>query len=319
MVAEILKVTELDLNGVAEIVTSLKVEEVIGNIKEKVEIPLTFKLPEKAEIKEVYLDLTVTGSTQKWRVYVGDFSLTKEFKPLLSGKVGDVEVSKFIFNVTPTKHVILEDPVLRIINTSKEPIKIIQTTLIVFYEYEGLGKSTYYYGVSLNPKKSLVGSMDPQKSGMIYAVIMNPEANEMRMKLGECTKKMNSSYVDELALECDKSGGYVIEGNKPFVPLTLLLGSYELNVPKIELTGKKDDGKVILKVKNKGSKADNVIVLLYSSGRILGRKELGPLDHGEEIEVPFEVVLDRKSMGVNARAIWVKANLRDFTEKFIPL
>ncbi|UXD22521.1 hypothetical protein IPA_05780 [Ignicoccus pacificus DSM 13166] len=311
---------ETKINGVAEIVTSLKVEEVSGNVRESVEVPLSFKLPEGAVLKEAYLDLTVSGVSQKWRVYIGDFSLTKEFKPVLQKENGSEILSKFVFNVTPTKHVLLEEPVLRVVNTSSSAIKLLQSSLIIFYEYEGLGEAEYFYGISLDPQKTMVGSLDAQRSGMLYGVFKTSAPNKTKVKIGDCFKETVLGEVDELVLECDKGGGYSIEPEKPVIPLTFIAGSYQLNTPKIEISkGKYENGKLEIVVRNKGSKADNVVLVIYSSGRILGRAELGEMDRGEEKSAAFEITADRNMLGVNVRAIWVKAKLRDFTEKFIPL
>jgi len=319
MVAEILKVAETKLNGLAEIVTSLKVEEVKGSAREKVEIPLIFELPEKANIKEVYLDLSVMGITRKWRLYIGDFSLTKEFKPLITSEVYNNVISKFIFNITPTKHVVLSDPTLRVINNSKEPIRILQASLVLFYEYEGLGRSEYFYGVSLKPYTAISGVTDPNKASYVYSVLFSKYLNDVNMKLGNCAKTFKIDNVGEVNLECDRGGGYAIEGTNPFVPLTIIAGSYELSLPKLELDVKRNGNEIRVKVSNKGSKADSVIMIAYSSGRVLGRYTLGELREGETKEIAINVKVDRNTIGIGIRVIWVKANLRDFVEKFVPL
>ncbi|ALU12339.1 hypothetical protein EYM_02580 [Ignicoccus islandicus DSM 13165] len=319
MIGELLKVADIEIDGGVEIVTSLKVEDLNGESRRSTDIPLSFTIPEEASIEKMFLDLTVVGETRNWRVYIGDFSLTKEFKPTLSGSMGNSIIHKFIFDVTPTKHVVLSDPVLRVVNNSNSPIKVIQSSIVVFYSYKDLGQAHYYYGVSMRPFRALSGSLDPVKSGKIYSVVYSRDRNNIKAKVGPCVSEVSFVGTEEIELECSKGGGYALEGTSEFVPLTLVLGSFSYNLPKLTLETDRSSNKIKIVIKNEGSKADKVLVILYSSGAVLDRKDLGELNEGEAKELEFETGKFKDVLVMGIRLLWVKGKMRGTVDKLIPL
>jgi len=318
--AEVRLINSDKVEGWTEIVTSLKAEEISASGRERVEIPLAFSLPEGAKPKRIFLDMTVSGETEKWRVFIGDFSVTKVFKPLLQERYGDELLSKFVFDVTQISHIVMRDPTLKVVNENNDTIKILQSTLIVFYEYEGLGEFEYNYYVSLREHKSFWGPLNPEKSGYLYGVFKGLPKSSMSIKVGECPSRVVVDDVAEVALECEKAKSYYVESEEPFIPLSLLTGSYVLNLPRIILLETHyQDGKVKVRLKNAGEEADDVILLIYTLGTPLVRTSLGRLRRGEEVEREFKVKVNKGTVGLNIRAIWVKAKLRGMSEKFVPV
>ncbi len=306
--------------GGAEVVTSLKVEEVAAGVRERVEVPLSFVLPEGAKPRRALLDLTVEGETDKWRVFVSDFSLTKVFKPLIQRDYGDEALSKFVFDVTPIMHKLLSDPVLRVVNEGSSPIKLLQTTLLIFYEYEGLGEYEYSYYVSLEKGKSFWGPLNPERSGMVYGVFKAFPTAELRVKVGDCEDKVTVNNVDEVGVECERAKSYFVDSEDEFVPLSLLVSSYNLKLPKLIIEEANYDGKALkVKLRNDGDDADEVLLLVYTLGTPLARKSLGPMKSGEEREEVVEVEVSKGTVGLNVRAIWIKAKLRGTVDKFVPV
>jgi len=318
--AEVKLIDSDKVKGWTEIVTSLKAEEISAARRERVEIPLAFSLPEGAKPKRIFLDMTVSGVTEKWRVFIGDFSVTKVFKPLLQERYGDEVLSKFVFDVTQISHIVLRDPTLKVVNENNDVIKILQSTLVVLYEYEGLGEFEYNYYVSLREHRSFWGPLNPEKSGYLYGVFKGLPKSSVSIKVGECPSRIVVDDVAEAALECERARSYYVESDGPFIPLSMVTGSYVLNLPRIViLEAYYKDGKVKVKLKNAGEEADDVILLIYTLGMPLVRTSLGRLGRGEEVEREFEVKVNKGIVGLNVRAIWIKAKLRGMSEKFVPV
>ncbi len=319
MSGKLLKVADIELDGNVEIVTSLKVENLSSHTQRSAQVPLTFTLPEGANIEKMYLDMTVIGETSNWRVYIGDFSLTKEFKPTISRKLKDVDVHKFIFDVTPTKHVVASDPVLRVINNASSPISLVQSTLVIFYSYKDLGTASYYYGISMEPFKALTGTLDPNLGAKIYSVIYSKDKNTVKAKVGACENSMSFVDVEEIGVECSKGGSYVLEGEKEFIPLTLIVGSFSYNLPRLSIAVAKEGGKLKLTIENKGGKADNVLLIVYSSGAILERKTLGEVAEGAVKEAEVDVGNSKDKLVLGIRVLWTKGKIRGVVDKLVPL
>ena len=310
--AHVEAVSDDEVNGWIEVVTSLGPEEVKGGAKEKVEVPLNFSLPEGTKPKSVFLDITVSGVTDKWRVFSGDSSVTKVFKPLLQREYKDEVYSKFVFDVTPIYHIIKSDPVLRVINESNSDIKLMQASLFIIYEYPELGNFRYTYFVSLDLHKSFWSTLNPEKSGYFYGVFKAFPRATLRVKVGECEDTLVVEDINEVLIECNKAKSYYVESDEGSVPLSIIVASYELNLPKIkieEATFK--DGRVKVRLKNLGGDADDVVLLAYLPGRPLARGALGRVRSGEEREASLKVNLEKGSAGVMLRVIWVKGNISD--------
>jgi len=308
------------LEGWVEVVTSLRGESVSAGTRERAEVPLNFELPQGAKPKNMYLDLTVSGVTDKWRVFLGDFSVTKVFKPLLQRDYGDEVISKFVFDVTPIAHIVMGDPVLKVLNESGEEIKLLQSSLFVFYEYKGLGELDYSYYVSVDQHKSFWGPLDGEKSGYLYGVFKAFPKTSLKVKVGACENGLEVEEIDETSVECERAKAYFVEAEGPFVPLSLLTGSYVLKLPRIVIEeASYQGGRVRVRIKNLGERADEVIVLVYTLGTPLARERLGPLSTGEEVQRELEVKVSKGMVGLNVRVIWIKANVRRIVEKFIPL
>ncbi len=316
MAPEMIKVFEDDVAGNLEIVTSIKLEELVAGAREKVEVPMNFYLPEGAKPKKMFLDLSVRGESQKWRVYMGDFSVTKEFKPLIRN--GDI--SKFVFDITPIKHIVMEEPVLRVSNDSTEPIELMQASLFVFYEYPSVGNGHYQYFVTAEPKGSFWGPLRGDKDGYLYSVIYAPEKTKVKIKVGDCEEEQELFDVYEISLQCPKAKSYFVDPMKEVVPLSLVVGSVEYKLPKIVIEkAEVVDNTLRVKIRNDGEDAEQVIILVYTPGRPLARESLGSMKKGDVKELSYQLSLNKGFMGVNVRVIWVKANLRDFVEKFVPV
>ncbi len=316
MAPEMVKVFEDDIAGNLEIVTSIKLEELVAGAREKVEVPMNFYLPEGAKPKKMFLDLSVRGESQKWRVYIGDFSVTKEFKPLIR----EGEISKFVFDITPIRHIVMEEPVLRVSNDSTEPIELMQASLFVFYEYPSIGNGYYQYFVTAKPKGSFWGPLREDRDGYFYSVIYAPEKTRVKIKVGECEEEQELYDVYEISLQCPKAKSYFVDPTKDIVPLSLIVGSIEYKLPRIVIENAKVEGnEVKIKIRNEGDDADQIIVLVYVPGRPLARDVIGIMKKGDIRELSYPLNLNKGAMGVNVRVIWVKANLRDFVERFVPL
>ena len=316
MAPKMVKVFDDEVAGNLEIVTSLKLEELVAGARERVEVPMNFKLPDGAKPKKMFLDLSVKGESQKWRVYMGDFSITKEFKPLIEKN----NIAKFVFDITPIKHIVMEEPVLRVTNDSSKPIELMQASLLVFYEYPSVGNGHYQYFVGVEPEGSFWGPLREDRDGYLYTVMYSPEKTKVKVKVGECEEEYELFDVYELSLQCPKAKSYFVDPEKEIIPLSLVVGSVLFKLPKLVIEEAKiENGVLEVAIRNDGDDAEQVIVLVYTPGRPLMRQVLGKMEKGSEKRLKFELNLGKGAMGVNVRAIWVKANVSDFVEKFVPL
>jgi len=307
-----------EVKGWVETVTSLGPEEIRGGV-ERAEVPLNFTLPDGVKPKKMFLDITVSGAADKWRVFLGEFSVTKVFKPVMQKEYKGELLSKFVFDVTPISHIVVSDPTLRVINESSSSLRLLQSSLFVFYEYPELGELRYSYYVTLEPHKSFWGPLDPQRSGYFYGVFRARPRAEVKLKVGDCLGEFVVEELNEVASDCERAKSYYVEASEEVIPLSFVVGSYVLKLPKIKIEeAEYSDGKVLLKLRNLGDDADDVVVLIYVPGKPLARTSLGKLPSGDEREVELKVEASKGVTGAIARVIWVKGKMTEVAaEKFV--
>ncbi|MUM64120.1 hypothetical protein D1867_02405 [Acidianus infernus] len=300
---------EGSINGSIEYSTLLKSTKVSS---ENRELLYTF-YAEKKPIKAYIVIITETRDlTTKWRLWLNNFSLTKEFKPIDTVKVGGSYYNLNIYDVT---HLAREGKNEFVVSHSSiEGIWVHIINSVLFYEVPEF-KTNYKLraGIYLiQPSEEI--ELDGE--GKNYIVIRNPNKSILKVvnSTGTVTTIGGSLDSDEIEVKGHLS---IIHESSQRSPAFLFLHYSENSITpniSINVSGKIGrDNKAVITLYNDGEvDLDKVLLNAMLNGVTIHFKSFDNIKIGQKINYEFFVP---KKGNVHLRIVGVKSGFRKILDK----
>ena len=279
------------------------------------ELKYTFDIDRKPE--KVYVIINVErkkGLELKWRLWLNDFSLTREFRPNIEIDAENSIVSSVIYDITP---IVREGKnIFSIVYKGLEDIIVDNVSHIVFYpvkEFET--KYRLSSGVLLlKPKENV----KYECLGECYIVAKNPN-KDGSLEIGT-HKIYGNNVVSDLKIE--KEGTIDIIYNAPETSKSYgrvySIFSFKYKVPNINLDifATVRNGYVEIKISNLSEiELDKLLVNVFVNGISINFKSFSNVEIGKTIE--YKVPLTNSKGNVSLRIVGVKAGYRKVFDKNI--
>ncbi|MCY0874469.1 MAG: hypothetical protein OWQ47_06040 [Acidianus infernus] len=300
---------EGSINGSIEYSTLLKSKKVSS---ENRELLYTF-YAEKKPIKAYIVIITETRDLKtKWRLWLNNFSLTKEFKPIDTVKVGGSYYNLNIYDVT---HLTREGKNEFVVSHSSiEGIWVHIINSVLFYEVPEF-KTNYKLraGIYLiQPSEEI--ELDGE--GKNYIVIRNPNKSILKVvnSTGTVTTIGGSLDSDEIEVKGHLS---IIHESSQRNPAFLFLHYSENSITpniSIDVSGKIGrDNKAVITLYNDGEvDLDKVLLNAMLNGVTIHFKSFDNIKIGQKINYEFFVP---KKGNVHLRIVGVKSGFRKILDK----
>ncbi|AAY80877.1 hypothetical protein [Sulfolobus acidocaldarius] len=277
------------------------------------EVTYSFSVDYKPQ--KVYLVINIERNKEvnpRWRVWLNDFSLTKEFKPNIDVEDSNKRFSTVIFDVSPLVRQGKND--VSVVYKELQQISLVNIGHIVFYPAQDF--KTYY--------ELMAGTMliKPQEvlnlncNGECYLIVRNSNKDGVL----QIEDKKFDSRVDLIDLLVQKKGNIAVGfscGNNVKASAHLLT-FYNLNyvIPKIVLDVQAEVVNYSLTVKllNEGDvDLDKVIVNVLLNGASISFKSFENVKKGELRT--FTLPLQPKKGTINVRVVGIRAGYRKSFDK----
>ncbi|MQL55152.1 hypothetical protein [Acidianus ambivalens] len=300
---------EGSINGSIEYSTLLKSTKVSS---ENRELLYTF-YAEKKPVKAYIVIITETRDlTTKWRLWLNNFSLTKEFKPIDIVRVGGSYYNLNIYDVT---HLTREGKNEFVVSHSSiEGIWVHIINSVLFYEVPEF-KTNYKLraGIYLiQPSEEI--ELDGE--GKNYVVVRNPNKSILRVvnSTGTVTTIGGSLDSDEIEVKGHLS---IIHESSQRSPAFLFLHYSENSITpniSINVNGKiGKDNKAVITLYNDGEvDLDRVLLNAMLNGVTIHFKSFDNIKIGQKINYEFFVP---KKGNVHLRIVGVKSGFRKILDK----
>ena len=277
------------------------------------ELKYTFDIDRKPE--KVYVIINIErrkGLEPKWRLWLNDFSLTKEFRPNIEIDSGNSIVSSIIYDITP---IIREGKnIFSIVYKGLESIIVDSVSHIIFYpakEFET--KYELRSGVLLLKPKENVNF---DCLGECYIIAKNP-SKEGSLEIG--TNKINGDN-EVIDLKIEKEGTLDVFYNAPETSKAYgrvySLFSFKYKIPNINLDvlATVKDGYIEVKISNSSEiELDKVLANVFVNNLSINFKSFSNVEVGKTIE--YKVPLNNSKGNISLRVVGVKAGYRKIFDK----
>ena len=279
------------------------------------ELKYTFDIDRKPE--KVYIIINIErrkGLEPKWRLWLNDFSLTKEFRPNIEIDSGNSIISSIIYDITP---VVREGTnVFSIVYKGLENITVDNISHIIFYPVKEF-KTKYKLSsgvLLLRPKENVIFDC----FGECYIIAKNP-SKDGKIKIGTNEIYGENGVID---LKIEKEGAVGIFYNAPENSKTYgrvySLFSFKYKIPNINLDilAILKDGYIEVKISNLSEiELDKILVNVFVNSLSINYKSFNNVQVGKTIE--YKVPLTNSKGNISLRVVGVKAGYRKIFDKNI--
>jgi len=279
------------------------------------ELKYTFDIDRKPE--KVYIIINIErkkGLEPKWRLWLNDFSLTKEFRPNIEIDTGNSILSSIIYDITPVVREGKNE--FSIVYKGLESIIVDSVSHVVFYpvkEFET--KYELRAGVLLlKPKENVKFDC----LGECYIIAKNP-SKEGSLEIGANKIQGDSEVVD---LKIEKEGSlnvsYDAPENSRNYGRIYSLFSFKYKIPNINLdiSTTLKDGYIEIKILNQSEiELDKILVNVFVNSLSVNFKSFNNVEKGKVIE--YKVPLTNTKGNISLRVVGVKAGYRKIYDKNI--
>lgn len=299
-------------------------------------IPLEVDLPKDSRVKRAFLEISATTSEDpsyvRWRLWLDNLQLAREFKPLMSKSLGDEKFySKIIYDITPVFNCSQRVHYVNVMYEGFRGLSIDHLSLVVPYETED-AETTYTYistpkvlnlGEKFRAEFSLPG-LESEDTGELKISCIFPS------KAAKVSVSLNGELIEVLGGICNlgelefsqvtyKPGTNVLELSheskevnyypRHFKLSHLLFKVSKYKLPKLRIEKVSLEGRrVRVKIVNEGESCpDKAIVMLMATGEVYGREILELKHRRAEVELPISKSIKPGSK-VILRVIWRKLN-----------
>ena len=319
---------------------------VLGGLKSsRVTIPLELSRIENATLKQALLEIGVKAPQERflWRLKLNGVPVAREFKPSIVAELKNMYFSKVVYDVTPLFDAFRRRSRCNVTfkYESSSTITIEHVALLILYKSsDAVSHISFLSGaLSIEPGESIevfikhpTGLNIP---GLLKTVMIMPSTQaKALLKMNNHEPKIVGGIVggEEAVLKLDKIEEMNtllinhVESETRYFPKELLVSSVLLSqitykeprlvVEDIIVPNRISRGeKIKIIISNKGdAKPDKSLITLMHLGSSIYRKELPPLDPGEETIIEIPIKLPRGRYNLVARIIWRKLSRTVFTD-----
>ncbi len=274
--------------------------------------------------KEPYKSYIIIGSETsnlltKWRLWINNFSLTKEFRPNINLEYNSKYFNIHVFDVS---HFVKKGKNEFVINSvTIEPITVNFINNLIFYNIPNFyTKFSTKAGVLMLRSSERLILKNFHKS---YIILKNPNKSILKIYgdntlLSEISDNKNS---EEIEINENKEIDIIHEGQVKSPAFVYLHYTAKTESPKIDISvdGKIIDKGILISVENCGEiDLDKLLVNVMLNGVTIHFKTFEDVKIKSEIkyEIPVNSLLQKKG-SLNIRVVGVKAGLRKVIDKEI--
>lgn len=262
----------------------------------------------------------------RWRLWLDNFSLTKEFKPNFEVETNDNQIlSTIIYDITPIIKEGRHDIIIS--HPSIHTLSVLNVSTISFYKIEGFN-TKYKLSIGsliLNPNEKVVFPLLDKS----YFIVKNES------KFGNLKFTDNNGNIIYNSSPSNDSDEVEVEGKRELVASLestnekdygVILASYSLTekVPKIniDVDSKIDGGYIHLILRNNSEiNLDKLIVNVMINGIQAHFKSFNNINCNSsfDLKLPLQSWQNKKTNIVNIRIVGVKGGYRHIVDKQVNL
>lgn len=295
-------------------------------------IPIHLPKLVENDVSTVLLEIGVVSQSSRidWKLRVNGFNVTKEFKPLVSTKIGGLVFTKHVYDVTSIV-TSSESRGRRYINVTVrreggEPFILKHIDLGVVYVSEDADSKITYYsgGLMIEPGGRFSFKTIGLENHTLCSTFVVPSGSaSILVKAGGWVEKIDGltdvkNYSTTMTSDEVEFEHVVQEGSpqKPVIVSNLLMYKVALSKPKLVVESVRyENGFLLVKVKNIGeAKPDQAIVSVISHGSTIHVGNIPLLSFNDEHEVSIPVKLPPGERELCVRVIWRKISKTDISD-----
>ncbi|AWR97596.1 hypothetical protein DFR86_08575 [Acidianus sulfidivorans JP7] len=271
---------------------------------------------EKKPIKAYILLITESkDNLVKWRLWLNNFSLTKEFKPNYTLRIGKNYISMHLFDVTP---LVIQGKNEFIVNhASIDGISIQVVNSVLMYDAPEVSTEyTLKSGILLIEPLERIDFNSMEKKN--YIVLRNPNKSKLKVMNSEGVITEVGDSLDSDEIEAEGNISIYHDSSQKNPAFVYLHYSTRSISPKIDISvdskmNRKDE--IIVCLENIGEvDLDKLIVNAMLNGVTINFKTFNNVKVGDKIEYSFNV---QKKGNLHLRIVGVKSGLRKILDKDI--
>jgi len=308
-------------------------------------IPIKWDPLPNLELNRAFLEIGVISPRESidWKVKVNGMNLTREFKPMVSTRLGDKIYSKHVFDITS----ILKIPENRFRNrinvTFKREggsvISIEHIGLIALFETDEAETNIKYYSGSISldigENTILETNYDHNQAYYTSSIYVPSRIAKLKIKLGggkeifvtgvqgmheEYDVVTTSKIIDSIEYEH-------VESSEKYAPKEIVISNLllyhtihanpdihidEIDVPETS----KGELNISMKLSNRGeSKPDKLLISIMDRVEVIRVVQIEPLKPGEERTINLKLNLQPGEHNLVFRVIWRKLSRTMFKEE----
>lgn len=279
----------------------------------------TYKFEIENAPTKIYLQVNASYDKRniinKWRVWLNEFSLTKEFKPNLFIDSEFGSHASLLYDITPILSGKKGKNEITIGYSGTDKLLINSLSLISLIDIEGF-KTTY--SLSTGCLMLMPGDLYTVNSiGKAYFILKSIEKSSKLIITSQQQELYNETYedneIDEIELNASGNLNLKVEKNQKRPIIITSFYTYETISPKIyvNVLPKIDSNKLTLEVENNSDvDLDKLIINVLANGITIYFKTLQPLKIKENNKLEIPIPPNRKNSNIMVRAVAIKAGLR---------
>lgn len=266
-------------------------------------------------VKKVYVILNIERKKNlepKWRLWLNEFSLTKEFRPNIEVDSGSSIISSIIYDITPI--VKQGKNIFSIVYKGLDNITVDSIAHVIFYPVEEFETKYELHAGSLllRPKETIEFNCD----GECYVIAKNP-SKDTRLNVDTTSISGENEVLD---LKIEKEGKISIKfdasENAKNYGMVYSIYSFKYKVPNININieATPRDGYIEIRLTNNSEvDLDKILSNLFLNSLSVSFKTFNNIKVGQVIE--YKVPMNNPKGTLNLRVVGVKAGYRKTFDK----
>ncbi len=247
----------------------------------------------------------------KLRIWLNDFSLSKEFKPNVEVNDGNSVFSTIIYDISPFGKKGRNE--LNFVRSSNDSMNVINVTVVSFYRDDDL-KTDY----KLNAGTIMLGNKETLELENMGKGILILGGKRGLAKVFTAKDILLSSYFMESdELEVNTEGKLKVTNEEGTSTLVFFYGTFSVVSPEIRINPQvmDKDGSIFLSVRNESDvQLDKMVMNLTVNGVTKFFKVYSPVRPNEELTERVSKS-GEKLVNVNLRVVGVKSGMRIVIDK----